>query len=282
MLQEEVQKMRAEQVAAARREKTLMKKKMKDNIKSSGKITSFFQRKQIAVVATAQPAEEDPDKEVSRRTIARKCNEQIQLLFQQTQSYQTQLAVLEKMNKTLLGSSGFYKTSDSAWQYIIESIQSFIADLKSKHPGRLPSHASAAKQAVCAAVSTAVPHNELTNVANTLGLKRQDLVQGQQRYTQYFDEDDERNILFELTNTLGGNVQDGTDVLWFKQMRAVQPGSLVFSLVDGPAYPVDIGNIISVRVALQPIDARLRAGAAVRYRLQPEEHQMILANMDAA
>mmetsp|Transcript_44730 Transcript_44730/g.72971 ORF Transcript_44730/g.72971 Transcript_44730/m.72971 type:complete len:121 (+) Transcript_44730:156-518(+) len=88
MLQEEVQKMRAEQAAAARREKTLMKKKMKDNIKSSGKITSFFQRKQIAVVATAQPAEEDPDKEVSRRTIARKCNEQIELLFQQTQSYQ--------------------------------------------------------------------------------------------------------------------------------------------------------------------------------------------------
>ena len=57
MLQEEVQKMRAEQAAAAaRREKTLMKKKMKDNIKSSGKITSFFQRKQIAVVATAQPS----------------------------------------------------------------------------------------------------------------------------------------------------------------------------------------------------------------------------------
>ena len=201
MLQEEVQKMRAEQAAAARREKTLMKKKMKDNIKSSGKITSFFQRKQIAVVATAQPAEEDPDKEVSRRTIARKCNEQIQLLFQQTQNYQTQLAVLEKMNKTLLGSSGFYKTSDSAWQYIIESIQSFIADLKSKHPGRLPSHASAAKQAVCAAVSSAFPHNELINVANTLGLKRQDLVQGQQRYAQYFDEDDERNILFELRYT---------------------------------------------------------------------------------
>mmetsp|Transcript_24061 Transcript_24061/g.36102 ORF Transcript_24061/g.36102 Transcript_24061/m.36102 type:complete len:152 (-) Transcript_24061:25-480(-) len=89
-------------------------------------------------------------------------------------------------------------------------------------------------------------------------------------------------VLEHTTNTLGGNVQDGTDVLWFKQMRAVQPGSLVFSLVDGPAYPVDIGNIIGVRVALQPVDARLRAGAAVRYRLQPEEHQIILANMDAA
>jgi len=89
-------------------------------------------------------------------------------------------------------------------------------------------------------------------------------------------------VLEHTTNTLGGNVQGGTDVLWFKQMRAVQPGSFVFSLVDGPAYPVDIGNIIGVRVALQPVDARLRAGAAVRYRLQPEEHQMILANMDAA
>ena len=55
MLQEEVQKMRAEQAAAARREKTLMKKKMKDNINesSAGKITSFFQQKQIAVGATA-------------------------------------------------------------------------------------------------------------------------------------------------------------------------------------------------------------------------------------
>ena len=47
-------------------------------------------------------------------------------------------------------------------------------------------------------------------------------------------------------------------------MRAVQPGK-VFGLVDGPAYPVDIRDIIGARVALQPIDARLRAGAAVRY-----------------
>ena len=30
-------------------------------------------------------------------------------------------------------------------------------------------------------------------------------------------------VLEHTTNTLGGNVQDGTDDLWFKQMRAVQP-----------------------------------------------------------
>ena len=89
-------------------------------------------------------------------------------------------------------------------------------------------------------------------------------------------------VLEHTTNTLGGNVQGGTEVLLFKQMLAVQPGSLVLSLVDGPIYPVDIRDIIGVRLALQPIDARLRAGAAVRYRLQPEEQQRILANMDAA
>ena len=72
-------------------------------------------------------------------------------------------------------------------------------------------------------------------------------------------------VLEHTTNTMGGNFQRGTEVLCFKQMRAVQPGSLVFSLVDGPAYPVDIRDNIGARVALQPIDARLRAGAAVRY-----------------
>ena len=89
-------------------------------------------------------------------------------------------------------------------------------------------------------------------------------------------------VLEHTTNTRGGNVQGVTEVLWLKQMQAVQPGSLVFSLVDGPTYPVDIRDIIGARVALQPIDARLRAGAAVKYRLQPEEQQRILANMDAA
>ncbi len=79
-------------------------------------------------------------------------------------------------------------------------------------------------------------------------------------------------VLERTTNTLGG--------LWFEQMRAVQPGSLVFGLVDGPAYPVDIRDIIGARLALQPIDARLRAGAAVRYRLQPKKKKKILANMD--
>ena len=72
-------------------------------------------------------------------------------------------------------------------------------------------------------------------------------------------------VLEHTTNAMGGNVQGGTEVLWFKQMRAVQPGSLVFGLVDGLAYPVDIRDIIGAQVALQPIDARLRAGAAVRY-----------------
>ena len=72
MLQEEVQKMKAEQAAMARRQKTLMKNKLKDNIKQNpGKIKSYFQRKQIAV-ATAQPTE-DPEKEVSsKRTYSKK------------------------------------------------------------------------------------------------------------------------------------------------------------------------------------------------------------------
>ena len=104
MLQEEVQKMKAEQAAMARRQKSLMKNKLKDDIKqNSGKITSFFQRKQITVVAAAQPTEEFEKEASSKRTIARKCNQQMELLFQQTPCYQTQLAVLEKMNKTLLG-----------------------------------------------------------------------------------------------------------------------------------------------------------------------------------
>ena len=80
MLQEDVQKMRTEQATAARRQKTLMKKKKsKDNINHqnySGKMASYFQRKKIAVVATAQPSE-DPEKEVSKCTLARNCKQQI-------------------------------------------------------------------------------------------------------------------------------------------------------------------------------------------------------------
>ena len=107
-----------------------------------------------------------------------------------------QIQLADAVNRKFSGIKSNLPCEDEAHAYILESLKNFEATLRERYHGRFPNDIRAAHQAVSAAISSKIPHNKLTVVAQATGFSYEALSSGRRRWRLYFDGTAENLIEF--------------------------------------------------------------------------------------
>ena len=83
-----------------------------------------------------------------------------------------QLQLADAVNRRFRGIRSSMPNDNEAADYILESLRNFEATLRERFSGRYPNEIRAAHQAVCAGISSKIPHNKLSVVAEATGFSQ--------------------------------------------------------------------------------------------------------------
>lgn len=107
-----------------------------------------------------------------------------------------QLQLADAVSRRFGGVKSSMPDDDLAASYVLESLRNFEATLRQRFSGRYPNEIRAAHQAVSAAITSKVPRNRLSVVAEATGMSLESLSDGRRRWASWFDGTEEHMIEF--------------------------------------------------------------------------------------
>lgn len=107
-----------------------------------------------------------------------------------------QLQLADAVSRRFGGVKSSMPHDDLAASYVLESLRNFEATLRQRFSGRYPNEIRAAHQAVSAAITSKVPRNKLSVVAEATGMSLESLSDGRRRWASWFDGTEEHMIEF--------------------------------------------------------------------------------------
>lgn len=122
-----------------------------------------------------------------------------------------QLQLADAVSRRFGGVKSSMPHDDEAASYVLESLKNFEATLRERFSGRYPNVIRAAHQAVSAAITSKVPRNKLSVVANATGFSLEALADGRRRWVLWFDGTQE-----QLVELRGQTRSDKMDEAWLE------------------------------------------------------------------
>lgn len=96
-----------------------------------------------------------------------------------------QLQLAAAVNKRMQNIRYIRDKDQEAWGYVRNSLKAFFEMLRDRFHGRYPNHVRAAQQAVCAAISNAVPPRKLHVVSEAMGISLDRLSEGRKHWSEW-------------------------------------------------------------------------------------------------
>lgn len=107
-----------------------------------------------------------------------------------------QLQLADAVSRRFGGVKSSLPIEDEASTYVLESLRNFEATLRMRYKGRYPNEIRAAHQAVSSAITSKVPRNKLSVVAQATGFCVDALADGRRRWALWFDGTEQHMIEF--------------------------------------------------------------------------------------
>lgn len=107
-----------------------------------------------------------------------------------------QMQLADAVSRRFGGVKSSLPHDNEASTYVLESLRNFEATLRQRFSGRYPNEFRAVHQAVSAAITSKVPRNKLSVVAEATGFSLESLADGRRRWALWFDGNEEHLIEF--------------------------------------------------------------------------------------